>query len=116
MTTTTTAPAVTLDETEAAQAEALAVMPADLVALRARKLQLDEQKDLLTEEIEKIKGIFADRLVADGLQGYVYAGKVHARRSEGTSTRVDSKLLKEKHPQIYRAFLKTTHYVRMTIN
>ena len=109
------APAVTLDETEAAAAEALAPMPADLVALRERKLKLAEQRDLLNEQIDEIKGIFATRLVEDGLQGYVLAGKVHARRSLVRTSRLDSKKLKEKHPRIFAAFQTVTETVRINI-
>lgn len=114
--TTITAPGVTLDETEAAEAELLAPMPADVIALRERKLTLQAQVDLLNEEIGKIKDTVGQRLQEEGLQGYMYGGKVHARRSIVVSKRVDSKKLKEKHPRIWAAFLTTTESVRVTIN
>lgn len=114
--TRTTAPPVPLDEAEAAQLEALADMPADLVTLRNRKLELDEEVSARKVEIDRIKAIFDARLQADNVQGYVLNGKVHGRRSEVTTTRVDSALLKEKHPRIYKAFLKVTKSVRITIN
>lgn len=111
-----TAPPVPLDETEAAQLEALATMPADLVILRNRKLELDEEVAARRVEIDRIKAVFDARLQADNVQGYVLNGKVHGRRSEVTTTRVDSAALKEKHPRIYKAFLKVTKSVRITIN
>jgi hypothetical protein len=114
--TTLTAPAITLDEQDAAQDEALAPMPADVIALRERKLALQAQIDLLQEEIGVIKDTVGKKLEDAGLQGYVLGGKVHARRSEVITNRLDSQRLKEKHPQIWRAFIKPTHSVRVVIN
>lgn len=116
MTTTLTAPAVTLDETEAAEAEGIATMPSDLVALRERKLVLDAQKAVIEEELTAIRDTFGKRLLEAGLQGYTFGGKVHARRSEVLTNRIDTEKLKAKHPQIYRAFLKATTSVRVVIN
>lgn len=114
--TITTAPPVPLNETEAAQLEGLAPMPSDLVTLRNRKLELDEQASAIKVEIDAIKATFDQRLQAEGVQGFVLNGKVHGRRSEVTTARVDAALLKEKHPRIYKAFLKVTKSVRITIN
>ena len=116
MTATITAPAVPLSEQEAAAAEGLVEMPVDLVALRNRKLALDEQKDAIIAEIDQIKATFDQRMAAYGVQGFVLNGKVHARRSEVKTSRVDTKKLKEAHPRIFAAFLKVTESVRITIN
>ena len=107
---------VTMNEREAAEAEGLVEMPLDLIALRDRKLQLDEQKDALVAEIDKIKETFAQRMEAYGVQGFVLNGKVHARRSEVKTSRIDSKALKEAHPRLWAAFSKVTESVRVVIN
>jgi len=116
MTATTTAPAITLDEQEAAALEGTVAMPSDLVILRNKKLELQAERDRINADIDEIKAEFDRRMKIDGVQGYVLDGKVHARRSEVHTTRVDSARLKEKHPKIYAAFLKVTESVRITIN
>ncbi len=114
-TTRTTAPPVPLDETEAAELEALAPMPDDLLPLRNRKLKIDEQMEKLEFELKKIKDEFDDRLKADGLDGYTINGKVRGRRSSFKRFTINSKLLKEKHPRIYKAFLTETPVVSIKI-
>lgn len=116
MTATASAPALPLDEQAAALAEGIAEMPADLVALREEKIALQERKDALESRIAEIRDIFGKRLEEDGLQGYTYHGKVHARRSEVRTPRLDTKALKEKHPKIFAAFTKVTESVRVVIN
>jgi hypothetical protein len=116
MTTIIDAPAITLDETEAAAHEALAPMPADLIALRAEKLLLDQQIDALKERKDAIRDIFGKRLEDLGLQGFVLNGKVHARRSEVHTGRLDGEALKKRHPKLYAQFLKFTDSIRVTIN
>lgn len=116
MTTTTHAPAITLDEQEAAANELIATMPADLVPLRNRKLALQAQRDELNAEIDSIKAIFDQRLMADGLQGYIYQGKVHARRSVIHTRHFLSKPFKETHPKLFLKFTEMRESVRITIN
>ena len=116
MTATITAPGVTLDEQEAASLEGVTQMPLDLIALRNRKLALDEQKDAIIAEIDKIKETFALRMVAYGVQGFELNGKIHARRSEVKTTRIDSKKFKAAHPRLWAAFSTVTESVRITIN
>jgi len=116
MTTTITAPGITLNEAEAAAAEGIAAMPADLVALRNEKIQLDEQISALEARKKEIRDIFGARLESMGLQGFSLNGKVHARRSEVHTTRLDSGKLKEKHPKIWAAFAKVTDSVRVVID
>lgn len=103
-------------EVEAALDEGLAEMPADLIPLRNEKLALDEQIDLLTARKKEITDAFGERLKTDGLQGFMLYGKVHARRSEVTNSRVDSKKLKTEMPHVFAKFLKVTKSVRITVN
>ena len=116
MTDTITAPAVTTDETEAAALEGILPMPADLVPLRQEKLDLDTQIAMLRERVEEIKATFATRAEADGVQGYVLEGKVHARISQVITNRIDSDKLKKTLPHIFNQFIKTTTSQRVTIN
>lgn len=116
MTDTLTAPAVQLDETEAAQLEGLAPMPQDLISKRQERLALKEQRDAIQARMDEIRDEFGARLEAEGLQGFVLNGKVHARRSVVQTRRVDSKKLKEKHPQIWRAFSILTESVRIVVD
>jgi predicted phage-related endonuclease len=108
--------AVEAEIAAAAELEGLAPMPEDLIALRAEKLLIDQEKDKLEARLREIKDTFGDRLTADGLQGYILNGKVKARRSPGTRTSVDGKRLKEELPHIYQNFLKTTPYVSINIS
>lgn len=104
------------DELAAALDEGLAPMPAHLIPLRTRAIKLKEQIDKLTAERNEIKEIFGKELDDAGLQGFVLHGKVHARVSHGTRTQIDSKLLKEKMPQVWKRFLKTTKYRSVTVS
>jgi len=101
---------------EAAELEGLAPMPAELEGLRLEKLEIDKQKALLEQRLTEIKDEFGKRLEADGLQGYVVDGKVHARVSHGTRTGVDAKKLKAEMPHIWSKYLKTTAYRSVTIS
>ena len=103
-------------EVEAALLEGLAEMPADLIPLRNEFLANKEAADALKARQDEIKSTFADKLVEEGLQGFLLHGKVHARRSEVTNTRIDSNALKEKLPHIWQQFVKTTKSVRVTVN
>lgn len=103
------------EEQDAMLEEGLLPMPADLVPLRERKLELDKIKGELEAELKEIKDAFGERLDKDAAQAYVLHGKVHARRSPGTRTTVDGKKLKEEKPAIYKAYLKTTEYVSINI-
>lgn len=116
MTTTATAPAVSLEETDALTLEALAPMPQDLIALREEKIAIQERIDALETRKKEIRDIFGQRLLDDGLQGYLLHGKVHARRTVVRSPRLDSKALKDKHPRIYAAFVKITESVRIVVD
>lgn len=100
----------------AALEEGLAPMPEDMVSLREEKLLLDKEIELLTARKEEIKAAFADRLKEEGLQGFILHGKVHARVSEVTTNRVDSKRLKEEMPHVWKQYLKATISRRITIN
>lgn len=102
-------------EQEAALLEGLAEMPADLVSLRRRRLALKERKDKIQQEMDDIRDTFAERLEAEGLQGYMLSGKVKARRSEVTTHRADTNILKTKYPKIWAAVMKTTKSVRVDI-
>ena len=118
MTTTitrTTAPPVPLDETEAAQLEGLAPMPSDLVPLRDRKLELDQQKAAIELELTQIKGTFDTRLRAAGVKGFTLLGKVRARRSEYDHISVDTDGLRTKHPLIFKRFRRATPTVAIKI-
>lgn len=105
-----------LTEQEAALAEGLADMPGDLIPLRSEYLALKEQRDAITQAMDDIKGTFADRLKEDGLSGFILGGKVHARVSDVTNTRVDSKRLKAEMPTIHAKFLVVTKSQRVTVN
>lgn len=105
-----------LTEAEAAELEGLAPMPADLIELREEKLALDKQIEELEGRKNEIKEIFGKRLEADGMQGFLLHGKVHARVTYGTRHGVDSKKLKEKMPHIWAQFMKITKYRSVTIN
>ena len=95
---------------------ALAVMPADLVPLREEKLRVDAELDKLNARKDEIKSLFQTRLEADKVIGYTIDGKVRARRSPGSRSDIDAKGLKEKHPVIYKRFLRTTAYISMRIS
>lgn len=103
-------------EAQAAELESLLPMPEDLIPLREQKLELDKAKDEIQAQIDAIKAAFDARMLADQVQGYVLAGKVHARRSEVVTSRVDGKKLKAQLPQIFNRFLTVTKSVRVTIN
>lgn len=103
-------------EQEAALLEGLAQMPDHLIPLRNEYLANKEAADELKARQDEIKAKFADELVESGLQGFILHGKVHARRSEVTNTRIDSTGLKEKMPHIWQQFVKTTKSVRVTVN
>lgn len=103
-------------ELEAQLNEGLAPMPAELVDLREESNLLKEQIDALTARRNEIKEIFGKHLEDEGLQGFLLHGKVHARVTYGNRTAVDSKLLKEKMPHVWRKFLKTTQYKSITVN
>lgn len=107
---------ITPEETAAAELEALAPMPADLVPLREEKRQLDDQLEILNARVHDIKEIFGKRLEEDGKQGYILHGKVHARVSYGTRHGVDSKKLKEQLPHIWQQFMKITKYRSVHVN
>jgi predicted phage-related endonuclease len=100
---------------DAALAEGLAPMPDHLIPLRDEYLSLKDEKDSLAERQDEIKAAFDAALKDDGLQGFILYGKVHARRSDVTNTRVNAKLLKEKMPHIYSKFLTVTKSVRINI-
>lgn len=101
---------LTQEEIAAAELEALAPMPADLIPLREEKRQLDDQLEILNARVTEIKETFAKRLEEEGKQGYLLHGKVHARVSHGTRTGIDSKKLKEQMPHIWERFVKVTKY------
>jgi hypothetical protein len=100
----------------AALLEGLAPMPAHLIPLRDESNALKEQIDALTERREKIKETFGKTLEADGLQGFILHGKVHARVSYVTNNRVDTKELRAKRPDVFQEFLVTTKSKRVTVN
>jgi predicted phage-related endonuclease len=101
---------------QAALAEGLAPMPAHLIPLRDESNDLKEQIDKLTERRDKIKEIFGKTLVAEGHQGFLLNGKVHARVSNVTNNRVDTKALREKRPDVFQEFLVTTKSQRIVVN
>lgn len=103
-------------EADAAELEGLAPMPEDLVPLRNEKLLLDEEVGRLNARLREIKDAFGGRLQEENLQGFILDGKVHARRTPGTRTSVDSKKLKDDLPHIYKEYLRTTSYVSINIS
>ena len=103
------------EEVQAALDEGLAPMPPAVVALRTEKLALDAQIDELTARKKAIQEEVGKQLDAAGLVGFVFNGKVRARVTNGTRSTVDGKKLKEKHPKIWAAFLKTTPYRSVNI-
>lgn len=104
------------EELQAQLDEGLAPMPEDMVELREESRSLKEQIDALTARRNEIKDLFGERLEAEGLQGFLLHGKVHARVTYGTRTSVDSKELKAQMPHIWKRFLKTTSYRSVTID
>lgn len=103
-------------EQTAALEEGLAEMPAELIEKREEFLVLKEQRDEINDQMSKIKDAFGDALKDQGLQGFLLHGKVHARRSEVITNRVDSGELKAKMPHIWKRFLKVSKSVRITVN
>jgi len=103
-------------DTAAALAEGLADMPADLIPLRDEYLALKEERDNLVKTMDSIKGQFADYIKDNGLQGLILEGKVHARVSNVTNSRVDSKRLKAEMPTVHAKFLIVTKSQRVTVN
>lgn len=105
----------TLDP-DAALAEGLAPMPADLVSLRNESLSLSAEIDRLTARRDEIKASFSKRLEEDGLKGYILDGKVHARITQGNRSTIDSKQLRDAMPHIYAQYLRITPYTSIKIN
>jgi predicted phage-related endonuclease len=101
---------------EAEANDGLAVMPADLVPLREEKLRVDAQLDKLEARKKEIQGIFQARLEEAELIGYTIDDKVRARRLATSRSDIDAKGLKEKHPLIYKRFLRVTPYISMRIS
>ena len=100
----------------AALEEGLAPMPAHLIPLRDESNDLKEQIEALTARRDEIKDIFSKTLESNGLQGFLLNGKVHARRSKVTNTRLDAKKLKEEHPLLHAKYVIITQSVRVVIN
>lgn len=107
ITTITDVPAVSLDETEAAELEGVAPLPADLVALLSEARVVKEQLEVLEARKKEIRDIFKDRLVLLGLVGFVVNGKVKIRKSVYTKDGFNVKDFAAKHPVLFRRF-KTT--------
>ncbi len=106
----------TTEELEAAALEGIIDMPDDLIALRNEKLALGEEIDRLTSRKKEITDAFGERLKSEGMQGFILYGKVHARRSEVSTSRVDSKKLKDEMPHLHAKYLKVTKSVRVVVN
>lgn len=100
----------------AALLEGLAPMPTNIEQLRTEKLMIDKQKEILEARLAEIKAEVGQELEANGLNGFILNGKVHARLTKGTRTTVDGKKLKDEMPHIYPQYLKVTPYQSVTIN
>lgn len=101
---------------EAALLEGLAPMPEDLIPLRDEKMLLDEEIKRLEARKADIRDVFDERLKDAGLKAYMIGDEVRARRSEGQTTTLDSKLLKKEMPHVFTKYARTKPNVRVTIS
>ena len=113
-----TAPAVTLVEVEAQAQEGLVPIDHNVELLLAIKEfnTLRKQKADIDVKMDVIKRSLGATLEENHLQAFTKGGKAIVRLSNVEVRTVDSKLLKEKHPKIWLAFLKITQSKRVWID
>lgn len=113
MTATTTAPAPAKKAVKAE--EKLAQMPEDLKSRHQRALEIKAELEKLEFELDGIKETFGERLQQAEVDAFTLFGKARVRRSSFNRHMIDSAALQEKHPRIFKAFLKSTPVVSLRI-
>ena len=106
------------DEREAAELEGLFELDANSdikTILMVEKFKtLRAQKAKLLAEMDEVKNDLLKDITDRGAQALVLDGHVIARRSEVTTTSVDTTKLKALAPEVYAAVLRVTKSIRFT--
>lgn len=111
-----TTTAVTLDEVVAAEAEALAALPAELAPMRLEYQLLSEKADEIEARRKDIREAFGQALELAKLNGFVVDGKVRIRRSVFDTARVNSKALRAELPNVWARFVTIGTQTRVTVD
>lgn len=107
---------MTVIDTQAAELEGLVQINADQLALVKRRRQLAARKAKIEAEMADIRDTLLGELDADAQMGLVHDGQVIVRKIVVNSTKLDTKALKEKFPEIANSLAVTSTYVRVDIS
>jgi len=103
-------------ELEAAELEGLVPITAEQLAAVRKYRRITKRIAELEAERKDIRDDFNHGLSVLGLQGLLHKGKVLVRRSVVHTPRINTKLLKERHPKIAAEVTEITESVRITVN